>query len=84
MVSRIANGTNILLLHPESGLVSDSVLSPDGSGGAKHTPLVTGYGATPLPSMYDALVYEKNVTHVQEEVLRVQKLLNDLAHNIKP
>ena len=43
-----------------------------------------GYGATPLPSIYDALVYEKNATLAQEEVHRVRHLLEDLADTIRP
>ena len=43
-----------------------------------------GYGATPLPSIYDALVYEKNATLAQNEVERVQHLLHHMAKMIKP
>lgn len=43
-----------------------------------------GYGATPLPSIYDALVYEKNVTRAQEEVERVEHLLHKIARTLKP
>ena len=45
---------------------------------------VPGYGATPLPSIYDALVYEKNVTRAQEEVERVEHLLSKIAKTLKP
>lgn len=45
---------------------------------------MTGYGATPLPSIYDALVYEKDTELAQKEVKRVQKLLHALADRIKP
>ena len=43
-----------------------------------------GYGATPLPSIYDALVYEKNITLAQKEVYRVQHLLEAMVEEIKP
>lgn len=48
------------------------------------TVCVLGYGATPLPSIYDALVYDKNVTLSQEEVRRVQKLIDALTDTITP
>ncbi|EKM59306.1 uncharacterized protein PHACADRAFT_136862 [Phanerochaete carnosa HHB-10118-sp] len=43
-----------------------------------------GYGATPLPSIYDALVNEKNVTRARHEVKRVQHLLHKMADTIEP
>ena len=44
----------------------------------------SGYGATTLPSIYDAIVYEKNATFVSSEVKRVNKLLKRLAKEIEP
>ena len=43
-----------------------------------------GYGATPLPSLYDALIYDRNATAAQEQVYRVMHLLEGLADKIKP
>ncbi|GJE84350.1 Zn-dependent exopeptidase [Phanerochaete sordida] len=43
-----------------------------------------GYGATPLPSIYDALVYEQNVTLAKHEVKRVEHLLHKMAKALKP
>ncbi len=40
----------------------------------------TGYGATTLPSIYDALVFEKNTTLAEAEVERVSALLGDLTN----
>ncbi|THG94618.1 hypothetical protein EW026_g6888 [Hermanssonia centrifuga] len=39
-----------------------------------------GYGATTLPSIYDALVFEKNTTLAEAEVERVSALLGDLTN----
>ncbi|GJE84351.1 Zn-dependent exopeptidase [Phanerochaete sordida] len=43
-----------------------------------------GYGATPLPSIYDALVLEQNVTLAKHEVKRVEHLLHKMSSALKP
>ncbi|KAI0700560.1 hypothetical protein BC835DRAFT_1411911 [Cytidiella melzeri] len=43
-----------------------------------------GYGATTLPSIYDALVYDKNATFAEEQVKRVAHVIEKLAVKITP
>ena len=43
-----------------------------------------GYGATTLPSIYDALVWDRNATEAQFEVARVSAVFEKLAENITP
>ncbi|GJE84359.1 Zn-dependent exopeptidase [Phanerochaete sordida] len=43
-----------------------------------------GYGATPLPSIYDALVYEQDAGLAQHEVKRVAHLVHRMADALKP
>ncbi|KAF4619807.1 hypothetical protein D9613_005167 [Agrocybe pediades] len=43
-----------------------------------------GYGATTLPALTEAIVYEKNTTLVAHEARRLEKLLLTLADTIEP
>ncbi|KAJ3551654.1 hypothetical protein NM688_g4581 [Phlebia brevispora] len=43
-----------------------------------------GYGATTFPSIYDALVWDKNATAAQHQVDRVSKALDKLSDVLKP
>ncbi|KAH0839839.1 Zn-dependent exopeptidase [Lanmaoa asiatica] len=43
-----------------------------------------GYGATTLPSLTEAILYEQNATLVEYEITRLTTLLTKLAHNIEP
>lgn len=48
------------------------------------TTLVTGYGATTFPGLTEAILYEKNVTLVNEEAKRLEVLIGELATVIDP
>ncbi|KAF7792893.1 hypothetical protein EIP86_003994 [Pleurotus ostreatoroseus] len=41
-----------------------------------------GYGATTLPSIYDAIVWDKNATAAQHEVGRVAEMLDKIAESL--
>ncbi|KAF8138373.1 Zn-dependent exopeptidase, partial [Boletus edulis] len=43
-----------------------------------------GYGATTLPALSEAILYEQNATLVEYEVTRLTALLTQLAQNIMP
>ncbi|KIJ69966.1 hypothetical protein HYDPIDRAFT_78885, partial [Hydnomerulius pinastri MD-312] len=44
----------------------------------------SGYGATTLPALTEAILYEKNATLAEYEVTRLTTLLKKLTHNHKP
>lgn len=46
--------------------------------------VLIGYGATTLPALSEAILYEQNATLVEHEVTRLSTLLTKLAHTIEP
>ncbi len=44
---------------------------------------ITGYGATTLPGLTEALTFEKNATLAEYEVNRLVTLLDQLAEKIR-
>lgn len=46
--------------------------------------VLIGYGATTLPALTEAILYERNATLVEHEITRLTTLLTKLAHTIKP
>lgn len=45
--------------------------------------MIAGYGATTLPSITEALTFEKNATLAEQEAARVAALLDKLSETIK-
>lgn len=72
------NGTSIWALGPESGWVRS------GTHDFKHVLMSSrsGYGATTFPGLTEALIYEKNMTLVQYEAERLEKLFGALGKEI--
>ena len=53
--------------------------------GEKHSlNMSIGYGAATLPALSEAILYEKNATLVEHEVIRLTTLLTQLAYDIEP
>ena len=46
--------------------------------------MLIGYGATTLPALTEAILYEQNATLVEYEVTRLTTLLTQLAQSIEP
>lgn len=44
---------------------------------------LSGYGATTFPALTESLTYDKNATLAKAEAKRLQKLIDDLAEEIK-
>ena len=45
--------------------------------------MIAGYGATTLPSITEALTFERNATLAEQEAARVAALLDKLSETIK-
>lgn len=45
--------------------------------------MLEGYGATTLPGVTEALVFDKDLTLAQHEAKRLEGLINQLTNNIQ-
>ena len=45
---------------------------------------ISGYGATTFPGLTEAIVYEKDISLIQHEALRLEALITELAVQITP